>query len=71
MTTVINNPGNSEGSDSSVGMILGVIVFLVVVGLFFVYGLPAIRNSRVTPPNGNIDINVKLPTPTPTPVSPK
>lgn len=61
MTTVINNPGNGEGSGSGVGIIIGVIVLLVVIGLFFVYALPAIRSSWVTPQKGNIDVNVKLP----------
>ncbi|MFA6214970.1 MAG: hypothetical protein WC768_00190 [Patescibacteria group bacterium] len=61
MTTVINNPGNGEGSGSGVGIIIGVVVLLVVVGLFFVYALPAIRSSRVTPQNGNIDVKVNLP----------
>lgn len=68
MTTVINNPGNGESSDSGIGIIIGVIILLLVVGgLFFVYGLPAIRGSGVAPQNGSIDVNVKLPTPSPTP----
>lgn len=61
MTTVINNPGNGDGSDSAVGMIVGIIVLLMIVGLFFVYALPAIRGSGAAPQNGAIDVNVKLP----------
>ena len=74
MTTVINNPGNGEGSNSSVGIIIGLIVLLVVIGLFFVYGLPAIRKGNAVPQNAGIDVNVKLPVTypaaAPTPVSP-
>lgn len=62
MTTVINNPGNGEGSNSSLSIIIGIIVLLVVAGLFFVYALPAIRNRNAIPQNGSIDVNVKLPT---------
>lgn len=59
MTTVINNPGNGENSDSGVAMIVGVIVLVVVVGLFFVYVLPMIRDNNSS--QESIDVNVKLP----------
>ncbi len=44
MTTIIN-PGNGDSS-SAVGTVLMVVVLLVVVALFFIYGLPAIRNAN-------------------------
>ncbi|MDO8667962.1 MAG: hypothetical protein Q7K35_02575 [bacterium] len=46
MTTVINNPsgGGSENS-SSLGIIFGVIIAIVLIGLFFFYGLPALRRA--------------------------
>ena len=57
MTTVINTPSNGESTGG--GFVIGVVVVvLIALGLFFVYGLPAIRN------NGNpksIDVNVQLP----------
>ncbi len=68
MTTVINNPGDGESSGSMTGMILGVVVLLVVIGLFFVYALPAMRNSGAAPTSGTVDVNVKLPTEIPSPV---
>jgi hypothetical protein len=61
MTTVINNPGNGDGSGSSIGLLLGIIVILAAAGLFFVYGLPALQNATA-PKSGAIDINVTLPT---------
>lgn len=70
MTTVINTPGTGNESDSSASMVILVIVLLVAGVLFFIYALPAMRDSRTTPQNGTIDVNVKLPvdkTPTPTP----
>lgn len=61
MTTVINNPGNSGGGESSgVGVIVGIIVAIVVVGLFVVYALPAIRGGQA-PTDGSIDVNLKVP----------
>ncbi len=61
MTTVINNPGNGEGSDSGVGIMIGIIVLVVIVGLFFIYALPAIRAGSAIPQDSSIDVNVKLP----------
>ncbi len=56
MTTVVNNPGNGEGSGA--GMIIGVIVAIVIIILFFVYGLPALREGN----SDTLDVNVNLPT---------
>ncbi len=60
MATIINNP-DSSGSDGGVGLILGVILTLVVIILFFMYGLPAIRNNGGTNVNvpDKIDIEIK------------
>ena len=60
MTTVINNPSNGESADSVTGFIAVIILLIVLVALFFMYGLPAIRNSE-TPKNDSIDISVTLP----------
>lgn len=58
MATVINNPGdNSDGS--GMGMVVGVILAIVIIGLFLVYGLPRLRGNN-TP--SNVDVNVQLPT---------
>jgi ABC-type branched-subunit amino acid transport system permease subunit len=46
MATIINNP-SSAGEDTSVGLILGIILAVVVAGaLFVIYGLPAIRDTN-------------------------
>ena len=67
MATIINNPG-SRGSDSdadsTISIIIGFILLLVVVGLFFVYALPALRNNtnnNANPQNSSLDVNLKLP----------
>jgi flagellar biogenesis protein FliO len=77
MTTVINNP-SSQGevvtTDSGAGVVLGVLLAIVLIILFVVYGLPALRNSSVdtTKQPNNTYINVTTPVPvTPTPVTPK
>ncbi len=43
MTTVINTPGGQ--SDSGFGSVLGVILAIALVVLFFVYALPALRGN--------------------------
>ncbi len=79
MTTITNNPGDGESAGSSASIMIVGIVLLVLVALFFVYGLPAIRAGGATsPPSGTVDVNVKLPTgvtppapaPTPAPTQP-
>lgn len=72
MTTIINTPGtgNSDGSDSGVATVLIVIVLLVAAGLFFVYGLPAIRNANNAPKTDSINIDVKLPAGETSPATP-
>ncbi len=63
MTTVINTP--SSGESTGGGFALGVILVIVILlGLFFVYGLPAIRNSNNNAQLKSIDVNVKLPSST-------
>ena len=66
MTTVVNNPAptGTHDSGSGMGFFLGLIVLLLLVFLFFVYGLPALRNSFSTPSinvPGQIDVNVNTP----------
>jgi len=43
MATIINNPSGG-GDGSGLGVVVGILVGIVVVIIFFVYGLPAIRN---------------------------
>jgi len=61
METVINNPGGGSGESSGMGMIVGVILAIVIIVLFFMYGLPAIRSNQAADDNGSVDINVELP----------
>lgn len=46
MATVINNPPASNDSGGGTGMIVGLIVLIVLAYLFFVYGLPAFRQTQ-------------------------
>lgn len=65
MTTIINTPPASKESGGSMGMIIGLVVLIVVVYLFFVYGLPAIQHIQLGTPQINIpakiDVNVNQP----------
>lgn len=64
MATIINNPSDSGGDSSGVGLIFGVIVAVLLIGLFLVYFLPELRNNNE---QTGTKIEVKLPT---TPTSP-
>ena len=54
MTTVINTPQPDNDSSGGMGMIIGLVVLVVFGFLFFVYGLPALRNMRF----GGTEINI-------------
>lgn len=57
MTTVINTPSNGESTGA--GFIVGVVVVIIILlGLVFVYGVPAMRNQTATKA---VDVNVSLP----------
>lgn len=59
MPTVINNPSSDSGNGLGAGLILGIIVtVLIIVILFFVYGWPALQNTR---PQEGTNINVQIP----------
>ena len=66
MATIINNPDSGDKGGGGLGMIIGAIVLVLVIVLFFVYGLPAMRNSGdstgtdVNVPD-QIDVNVDTP----------
>ena len=69
MTTIINTPRNGEDT-SGVSLIIGVLVVILAVGLFFSYVLPAMRDNNTPKQDSKLDVNIKLPTggtPTPTP----
>lgn len=59
MTTVINTPPSNQGS--GLGVTVGVVLVVVILlGLFFVYGLPAVGGGNA---GGNdLNVNVDLPT---------
>lgn len=54
MTTIINTPQPKEDSSGGMGTIIGLVVLVLFVFLFFVYGLPAIRQIKL----GGTQINV-------------
>jgi len=67
MATIINNPdsGSGGGNGGGAGLIIGVVVAIIVIALFFIYALPAIRNTRsgdttIKVPD-KIDVNVNQP----------
>jgi hypothetical protein len=65
MATIINNPrGNDGSSDGMVSLVIGVVLLIMIVALFFLYALPAIQNANQAPEaeqGGAIDVNVVMP----------
>ena len=63
MTTIVNTPPAQKESGGPMGIIFGLIVLVALVYAFFVYGLPAIRNTQwgvapqITIPS-EIDVNI-------------
>ena len=65
MATVINNP-SSDTNGGGLSVILGIIVAVIIIALFFLYALPALRGvGRSNGTNINVpdkvDINVNKP----------
>lgn len=59
MATIVNTPANDSGGNG-MGFMGGMLVLLVLVVLFFVYGLPMLRQSAsptISVPE-QIDVNV-------------
>ena len=69
MATIINNPAN-QGSDegAGIGFIFGILVVVLVGFLFFIYALPALRDSGAEklPTTQNIEIQIPAPATEPT-----
>lgn len=67
MATVVNNPPANSDNSGGGNFLLGVIVLVIFVILFVVYGLPYLNNSvggtgiqapQINVP-GKVDVNVK------------
>ncbi len=61
MTTIVNTPPVQNESSGNMGMVIGFIGILVLGFLFFVFGLPALRNARIATPQVNIPTEVVIP----------
>lgn len=60
MTTIVNTPPQNQDSGGGMEMIVGAIILVVLVFIFFVYGLPVIRGATTPQINipSKIDVNV-------------
>lgn len=64
MATVINTPGQTTSDGSGVGFLMGIVLLAVALFLFFVYGLPFMRQTTNTPQiniPGRFDVNLNQP----------
>lgn len=61
MSTVVNNPAPTQESGSS-SLLLGIILLVVFIALFFYFGLPFLRQSTQTEVNvPTPEVNVQQP----------
>lgn len=69
MTTIVNNPAPAPAPQSesggNMGMIVGIVVLFVLGYLFFMYGMPALKQMQLGSPQINIpskiDVNINQP----------
>lgn len=61
MTTIVNTPPVQKESNGSMAMVIGFVGVIIVGYLFFVYGLPALRNVKIGTPEINIPTEVAMP----------
>lgn len=60
MATIVNNPGTTE-NNSGMNMIIGLLILAVMIFLFFIYGLPLIRQaSSMQAPQVNVPVPNKV-----------
>lgn len=58
-TTIINPaPNNNSNTDSGMGFLLGIILLIAFGLIFFVYGLPLIRQGLNGISGGGVNINL-------------
>jgi hypothetical protein len=60
MAIVVNNPQPTETQDNGNGFLLGIIILILAVILFFYYGLPMIRSYSTPQVNVPSNINVHM-----------
>ena len=67
MTTIVNTPAAAPSSDSGgLGSLLAVVLLVVLVLGFLLYGLPLLRRATTAPTihvPDRIDVNVQTPNP--------
>lgn len=63
MTTVVNNPTPTSSDSGGSGFLIGIIVFVVFVGILLYFGIPAIKNMgpvQVAVPTPQVNIPNKI-----------
>mgnify|MGYP003396087096 CR=1 FL=1 len=65
MATIINNP-TGQGSDEGMGfgLIVGILITIFLVFLFFTYGMPALRDNQTEKQPATQKIEIQLPSTT-------
>ncbi len=59
MATIINNP-DTGSSNSGMGTVVGIVLAIIIVALFFMYGLPAMRGTQKSGTTVNVPEKVQV-----------
>ena len=62
MATIVNTPAQTDTGSNGMGFLLGIVLILAFIVLFFFYGLPYLSNMMQGPQvnvPGQVDVNVK------------
>lgn len=61
MAIIVNNP-SGMAEDSSLGAVLGVLLAVIIIIAFFVFGMPMLQNMQANnPPTQPNSINIQVP----------
>ena len=63
MPTIINNPNSTSGDSGGWGFVVGILILVVLVILFFVYAWPSLQNNNVEKENPDNTLNVEVNSP--------
>jgi hypothetical protein len=69
MATIINNPNSDSGDGGWAVVMFGAVAVVLIVGLFVVYALPALRGMDTEPKTSIIKVELPDPVVTPAPAN--
>ena len=60
MPTIINNPSTDNGNSGGAGVIIGIVLTIAILAIFFLYGLPSLRKNNTSGTTVNVPDKVQI-----------